>query len=210
LPIPVYGFTVSRFPVLEKNMEREYTLPEAAESVGASVDQLRYWITLMEIESTRRGKCRYLAEEDVSRLRGMAAMVKSGTPPKEAAALARERPTEAVIIPAPAAEPPAISNDFQRVLLLLAEENKQIKQTMGAILEEVRAVRMENSTLREQMNLLTAPKQDEKLLEVLNRTPEPVKVWQPEPKTDPLEGLAWYQRAWVEAFEPWRMRKYAS
>ena len=84
-------------------MEREYTLPEAAENVGASVDQLRYWITLMEIESTRRGKCRYLAEEDVSRLRGMAAMVKGGTPPKEAATLARERPTEAVIIPAPAA-----------------------------------------------------------------------------------------------------------
>lgn len=117
-------------------MDREYTLPEAAENVGATVDQLRYWITLMGVESTRRGKCRYLADEDVSRLRGMAAMVKGGTTPKEAAVLARERPTEAVIIPAPKAEPPAIANDFQRVLLLLAEENRQVKQTMGAILEE--------------------------------------------------------------------------
>lgn len=191
-------------------MDREYTLPEAAENVGATVDQLRYWITLMGVESTRRGKCRYLADEDVSRLRGMAAMVKGGTTPKEAAVLARERPTEAVIIPAPKAEPPAIANDFQRVLLLLAEENRQVKQTMGAILEEVRAVRVENAALRDQMALLTAPKQDEKWLEVLKRTPEPVKVWQPEPKTDPLEGLAWYQRVWVQAFEPWKMRKCSS
>lgn len=191
-------------------MEREYTLPEAAENVGATVDQLRYWITLMEIESTRRGKCRYLAEEDVTRLRGMAAMVKGGTPPKEAAALAREKPTEAVIIPAPAAQPPAIPNDFQRVLLLLAEENRQIKQTMGAILEEVKAVRTENTGLREQMALLMPPKKDEKLLEVLNRTPEPVNVWKPEPAKNPLEGMNWFQKTYVKVFEPQKLRRYDS
>lgn len=191
-------------------MEREYTLPEAAENVGASVDQLRYWITLTGVESTRRGKCRYLAEEDVSRLRGMAAMVKGGTPPKEAAALAREKPTEAVIIHAPPAELPAISNDFQRVLLLLAEENRHIKQTMGAILEEVKAVRTENTGLREQMALLMPPKQDEKLLEILTRAPEPVKVWQPKPANDPLEGMTWFQQVYVKVFEPQRLRKYDS
>ena len=191
-------------------MDREYTLPEAAENVGATVDQLRYWITLMEIESTRRGKCRYIAEEAVSRLRGMAAMVKGGTPPKEAAVLAREGPTEAVVVPIPAAEPPALVNEFKRALVLLAEENRQIKQTMGAILEEVKAVRGENASLRDQMALLMPPKQDEKMLEILTRQPEPVQAWSPEPKTDPLKGLAWYQRLWVQAFEPWRMRKYAS
>jgi len=44
-------------------MDREYTLPEAAENVGATVGQLRYWVTLMEIESTRRGKCRSVGIE---------------------------------------------------------------------------------------------------------------------------------------------------
>ena len=49
-----------------------------------------------------------------------------------------------------------------------------------------------------------------KPIPLLAEPPEPVKVWQPEPKVDPLEGLAWYQRAWVQVFEPWKMRKYAS
>jgi len=191
-------------------MSREYSFPEVAENIGATVDQLRYWVTLMEIESTRRGKCRFIAEEDVSLLRGMASMVKSGTSPKEAAALAREQPTEAVVIPVSVAEPPAIINEFQRTLLLLAEENRQIKQTMSVILDEVKAVRSENAALRGQVALLTPPKQDEKLLEILNRPPDPVRVWNPEPKGDPLESLAWYQRAWVQVFEPWRMRKYVS
>lgn len=207
MPIHVYGFTDSRFPVLEKNMTQEYSLPEAAENVGATVDQLRYWITLMKIESTRRGKCRFVAEEDVSLLREMTAIVKSGTPPKDAAVIARKRPTEAVVIPVSAAEPLAIINDFQRTLLLLAEDNRQIKQTMGAILEEVKAVRNENAALRGQVTLLMPPKQDGKLLEVLNRLPEPVKIWNPEPKADPLESFAWYQRVWVEWFEPWKMRQ---
>ena len=190
-------------------MSREFTLPEAAESVGASVDQLRYWITLMEIESTRRGKCRYLAEEDVSRLRGMAAMVKGGTSPKEAAAIAREKLTEAVVITTPAAEPPAIMNDLQRALVLLAEENRQIKQTMGAILDEVKASRSENAALRGQMALLMAPKQDDKLFEILNRPADPVKAWSPASRPDPLEGAGLLKRAWAHLVHPEKLRRHA-
>lgn len=190
-------------------MSREYTLPEAAENVGATVDQLRYWVSLMEIESTRRGKCRFIAEEDVSRLRGMAAMVKGGTPPKEAAALSREKAVEAVIIPETVAQPPALINDFQRALVLLAEENRAIKQTMGAILEEVKAVRSENAELRGQVALLMPPKQDEKIIEIMNRPPEPVIVWQPTPKADPLEGAGFLARAWAHLVSPEKLRRHA-
>lgn len=190
-------------------MSREYALPEAAENIGATVDQVRYWISLMQIESTRRGKCRYLAEEDVSRLRGMAAMVKGGTPPKEAAAISREQHTEAVVVPVPEAQPPALINDFQRALVLLAEENRAIKQTMGAILEEVKAVRSENAALRGQVALLMPPKQDEKLFEALNRLPEPVKVWTPTPKPDPLEGAGIFARAWAYLVQPETLRRHA-
>jgi len=190
-------------------MSRDYTLPEAAENVGATVDQLRYWISLLGIESTRRGKCRYVAEEDVSRLRGMASMVQNGTAPKEAAAIAREKPTEAVVIVEPAAQPPALMNDLQRALVLLADENRQIKQTMGAILEEVKAVRTENAALRGQVALLMPPKQDEKIFEVLNRPPEPVQVWKPERKADPLEGAGLLAWAWTHLVHPERLRRHA-
>lgn len=188
-------------------MSRDYTLPEAAENVGATVDQLRYWISLLGIESTRRGKCRYVAEDDVSRLRGMASMVQNGTAPKEAAAIAREKPTEAVVIVEPVAQPPALMNDLQRALVLLADENRQIKQTMGAILEEVKAVRTENAALRGQVALLMPPKRDE-LFEVLNRPAEPVKVWKPEPKADPLEGAGILTRAWAHLVHPEKLRRH--
>lgn len=189
-------------------MSREYTLPEAAENVGATVDQLRYWISLMEIESTRRGKCRYLAEEDVSRLRGMAAMVKGGTSPKEAAALAREKPVEAVIIPEAAAQPPAVIDELQRALLLVADENRVIKQTMGVILEEVRAVRTENAALRDQMALLAAPRQDDNLFEILKKPVPPAKAWQPPVARDPLEGAGLLTRAWIYLLRPEKMRRH--
>jgi len=45
---------------------------------------------------------------------------------------------------------------------------------------------------------------------LLSESLKPVPVWQPERASDPLEGMPWYQRAWVECFEPWKMRKYAS
>lgn len=49
-----------------------------------------------------------------------------------------------------------------------------------------------------------------KPIPLLCETPKPIPVWEPEKAKDPLEGLAWYQRAWVQVFEPWKMRRYAS
>lgn len=208
MPIHSNGFTVSRVPGMEIKMDQEYTLPEAAKSIGATVDQLRYWISLMDIESTRRGKCRYLAEEAVSRLRGMANLVKGGTAPKEAAALAREQPTEAVVISAPVSEPPATINDFQRIMVLLAEENRQIKQTMSTILDEVKAVRSENAALRDQVNKVLLPPP---LPATFHEPPKPVNVWNPpEPSPDPLEGAGIFTRTWVYLVQPEKLRRCAS
>lgn len=52
--------------------------------------------------------------------------------------------------------------------------------------------------------------EERKPIPLLCALPKPVPVWEPEKIKDPLEGLAWYQRAWVQVFEPWRMRRYAS
>lgn len=34
-----------------------------------------------------------------------------------------------------------------------------------------------------------------------------VKPWQPKKVASPLAGKAWYQKLWVEIFEPWKMRQ---
>ena len=56
-------------------------------------------------------------------------------------------------------------------------------------------------------NLLEEAK---KPIPLLAEPPKPAPIWKPEKVQDPLEGLAWYQRAWVQIFEPWKMRQSAS
>lgn len=49
-----------------------------------------------------------------------------------------------------------------------------------------------------------------KPIPLLAEPPKPVVVWRPEVVEEPLANLAWYRRAWVRVFEPWRMRRCAS
>lgn len=79
----------------------------------------------------------------------------------------------------------------------MAEENKAFRQTINLLLEEVRGIREENRNLKV---LLYPPVE----------SVTPIMPWKPEEPKDPLEGMTWYQRAWVQVFEPWKMRKYAS
>ena len=72
-----------------------------------------------------------------------------------------------------------------------------VEKVMVLMAEEIKNLRAEVSRL----NLRLIP------------PPEPTRpplVWEPEKAKDPLEGLAWYQRAWIQVFEPWKMRRYAS
>lgn len=80
------------------------------------------------------------------------------------------------------------------------EQNQRlegIEKMMILMAEEIKSLREEVSRL----NLKLSPPIE---------TVRPILSWQPERPKDPLEGLAWYQRAWVEIFEPWKMRKYDS
>jgi len=205
------GSRIPEFPEWGERMNREITLPEAAEKIGATVDQLRYWISLMEIESTRRGKCRYLAEEDVSRLHAMAELVQGGAAPKDAAAQVRTSPiSAAIVIPQPEND---VVGELKKAFLLMVEENRQMKLAMNTVLEEVKAIRAENGELRGQVAmLLPAPKaEDEELLRKLNEPPRPIAVWKPEPvNNDPLEGLGMIRRTWVKLVHPEMMRRKAA
>ena len=200
------GSRIPEFPEWGECMNREITLPEAAETIGATVDQLRYWVSLMEIESTRRGKCRYLAEEDVSRLHAMAELVQNGTAPKDAAAQIRTSPVSAaIIIPQPEND---VVGELKKAFMLMIEENRQMKMAMNTVLEEVKAIRAENGELRGQVAKLLPAPEDEELIRKLSEPPRPIAVWKPAPANkDPLEGLGMIRRTWVKLVHPEMMRR---
>ena len=80
--------------------------------------------------------------------------------------------------------------EIKKVMLMMAEQNQKTQ-------EEVKALRQENQALRA---FLMPP-------------PEPIKAvipWKPEPAKDPLEGMTWYQQAYVKVFEPEKLRRYDS
>jgi len=70
----------------------------------------------------------------------------------------------------------------ERAILLLVEENKRLANENGAL----------------RMFLAPPPP-----------PPKPMVVWHPERIADPLDGMPWYRRLWVEWFEPWKMRRSA-
>ncbi len=56
----------------------------------------------------------------------------------------------------------------------------------------------------------TLLEESKKPIAFLNEPVKPIRAWTPENAKDPLDGLVWYQRAWIQVFEPWKMRKYVS
>lgn len=69
----------------------------------------------------------------------------------------------------------------------------EVCRSMLVLVDEVRALRLENDALR----LRLAP-------------PQPVRemISRDQVQHDPLEGMSWYRRLMVQLFEPQRMRRY--
>lgn len=171
-------------------------LRRAAKELNITPDQIRYWIKSAGLKTEKRENVVYLSQEGFNSLQKIAGLVRDGVSPAEAI---RQVKVTAELVPVKAENSlvPHRIEGIEKGLLLLAEENKALRQTVGMLVEEVRGIREENRGLKA---LLLPP------VEPAN----PIIPWKPEALADPLEGLAWYQRAWVQVFEPWKMRKYAS
>ncbi len=108
-------------------------------------------------------------------------------------------------------EPPAGNPETEYLKKLLEQQQSTIQELISRQAEErARAdtiIMKLSNDLGSVRNLLEEAK---KPIPLLSEPPKPVPVWEPEKPKNPLEGLAWYQQAWVKVFEPWRMRRYAS
>lgn len=171
-------------------------LRRAAKELDITPDQIRYWIKSAGLRTEKRENVVYLSQESFDSLQRISSLVRDGVSPAEAI---RQVNASAELVPVRSEEThvPQRIEGIEKGLLLLAEENRALRQTIGTLVEEVRGIREENRSMKA---LLCPPIESAK----------PVVLWEPERPADPLEGLAWFQRAWVQLFEPWRMRRYAS
>ena len=176
-------------------MDQGKPLLEISKEMQVSPDRIRYWAKLLEAEVIKQGHTRYLSPEVVKQVAAMDNLIKNGLSPKEASKRIKEvqtvRATELQPV-VPAAVAP-IQVDLSPILAKL----ESLEKGMVFMAERIAGLEKENRSLRLQLMPPVEPV-------------TPIVAWQPESKVDPLEGLAWYQRVWVQVFEPWKMRKYAS
>lgn len=176
-------------------MEQGKPLLEISKEMQISPDRIRYWVKLLEAEVIKQGHTCYLTSEVVKQVAAMDNLIKNGLSPKESSKRIKEVQTVKTtelqpIIPAPVT-PGQV--DLTPVLVKL----ESLEKGMVFMAERIAGLEKENKSLRLQLMPPVEPV-------------KPVVAWKPETLADPLEGLAWYQRAWVQVFEPWKMRKYAS
>ena len=159
----------------------------------ATIPQLKYWAKLLSILLIVRGRVAHVNSDDAQKLLKIAELVKEGKSPQDAAEVVGVVNRE--IIPSAETNNRSGIFDLKEKIDRLERRNEGIENALLAVVEEMRNLRQENSALKQ----------------YLMPPPEPAKViipWQPEPPKDPLEGLTWVQRAYVQVFEPQKMRKF--
>lgn len=123
-------------------------LPDIARNAGATVDQLRYWLRILEIKVTKQGKTRMVSEESANQLSSMAKLVKDGMSPKDAATHILSTP----LPPAATSENRELSlvsemSELKNVLVMMAETMSTMKAEMARLIEDNRALRQESASI---------------------------------------------------------------
>jgi len=163
------------------------TITQVAKENGISPDQARYWVKLLELDTHKIGRNRYLSAECADVIRQAANVVAEGKAPQEAAVILKELATVTVTEKAqPLAKQ---TEEFDSRL-------SGIERGMMLLVEEVKKLRQENQILRTQ--LLPPEEPARKVL-----------PWKPEsPVPDPLANKSLLQRFWIELTKPEKMRRH--
>jgi len=183
-------------------MENGFTVPvsisEAARIVGIDPDKARYWLKLLEVETTKAGKSRCVAPDAVTLLALMNSQILQGTSPSDAARITKETPIEL--------KPVVAEKTENNTIQLQLEELKNAFLFMGEIFKtEIQGLKIEIRNLAEENKNLRI-----QLLPPPQEPPEKIIPWQPETPKDPLNGMTWIERTFVQVFEPQKMRRYNS
>lgn len=170
----------------------EILIPLKDLAKDATIPQLKYWAKLIGVLLIVRGRVAHVYNNDAQKLLKITELVKEGKSPQEAAEIVGT--VNQAIITSPEASNNSGILDLNEKIERLERRNEGIEKALLAMVEEMRNLRQENNNLR---HYLMPPQ-------------EPVKAvipWQPEKLKDPLEGKTWFQRAFIQVFEPQKMRR---
>lgn len=165
-------------------MSMKISLIEAATKAAVTRDKARYWVRLLGIEVEKENGNLVIPLGTENLLDAMARAVRNGASPSIAAL-----EVKTTFATAPTKQEIHQADYSQRL--------EGIEKVLFALVEEIKSLKTENRALRVQLSPPEKP--------VI-----PVIPWHPENQKDPLEGMTWYQRAYVQVMEPWRMRQYSS
>lgn len=105
-------------------------------------------------------------------------------------------PPPAIAFPVPAPMPAPVD------LAPVVNRLELMERALYVMVEEIKGLKQENAALRLRLEPPPLPPE-------FNKPPEPVQVWKPEPKADPLEGAGLLARAWTHLVHPERLRRHA-
>lgn len=188
-------------------MTTEYVkLTEAARKLTVHNDTLRYWVKLLGVETMKRGHACYILAETLGVLTIMANLISEGMTASDAAVKAKaEAPLEATAMivreaSRPGPEMEALQERLQgleKVILTMAETFKT----------EITGLRGEISQLTETNRKLQQRLEAPPAFAEAKEPTKPVVPWEPRKGKNPVAGMPWYKKFWVECFEPWKMRQ---
>ncbi|MDP1624278.1 MAG: hypothetical protein Q8L64_00760 [bacterium] len=165
-------------------MSVKISLIEAAAKAGVTRDKARYWVRLLGIEVEKKEGSLTVPSGTENLLEVMARAVKNGASPSIAALEVKN-----TFVPLPVKQEPPQVDYSQRF--------EGIEKVLFALVEEIKTLKCENRALRIQLIPPEKPAM-------------PVIPWKPEPPADPLEGLGFFERIWVQIVEPQKLRQFDS
>lgn len=173
----------------------EILIPLKDLAKDATIPQLKYWAKLLGVLLIVRGRIAHVYNNDAQRLLKIAELVKEGKSPQDAAETVGT--VNRAIITSTEANNNAGILDLKEKIEKLERRNEGVEKALLAVVDEMRSLRKENTMLKQ---YLMPPQEPAKA----------VIPWQPETPNDPLKGMTWFQRVYVQVFEPQKMRRYDS
>lgn len=193
-------------------MEKGFiSFPDASRKAQTTPDRAKYWLKLLGINTIKRGNTKYISEECLPQLQMMSELIGNGELASEAAKIAKD-----AIFPIPGNQKsenqtkelspfetqlPGRMETMEKAILQMADTFKSELQTIKG---EIFALRQVNEKLVEENRSLRL------CLEPPEKPAMPVIPWKPEVPADPLEGLGFLERIWVQIVEPQKLRQFDS
>lgn len=182
-------------------MEEKKTLQEVTKELGISTDKARYWLSLLQVPTEKRGRVVYLSDEAIEKLSSMIQLIEEGFTPGEAAKKCKNTDVTVPVKFTPNDVKIDLMPVFNRIealekaIMFLVEANKAGFEEVRQMKEEVKSLRIENNSFRS----LFAPQQE---------PAKKLQFWQPTIQPDPFEGKPWHQKMIAKLFYPEKLRRF--